>query len=93
MTGACCVTRILYTLHDIASHTTCPPPYRWSEVADQRRGEIEISDWLGGMWSARPGELSLVEGWSLAPFPLQESVEITGVDILRTSPPTVGDQH
>ena len=57
------------------------------------KGEIQISDWLGGMWSARPGELSLVEDWSLAPFPLQESVEITGVDILRTSPPTVGDQH
>ena len=55
------------------------------------KGEIEVSDWLGGMWSARPGDLSLVEGSSLPPFPLQESVEITGVDILRTTPPTVGE--
>ena len=48
MTGACCVTRILYTLHDIASHTTCPPPYRWPEVADQRRGKYRfLIGWEG----------------------------------------------
>ena len=93
MTGPCwCNTDLIYPGRYCITHQP-PSPIQVVGGGGSEKGEIQISDWLGGMWSARPGELSLVEDWSLAPFPLQESVEITGVDILRTSPPTVGDQH